>query len=59
MADEKQKINAVEAVEFIESILAQCSIYIQVPARRKVLDAMDVLRENVKKTAPPEKEAQD
>jgi len=36
-----------EDVEFIENILAQCSVYIQMEARRKVLASMDRIRKAV------------
>lgn len=43
-----------EAVDYIESILAGCSPYIQKQARRKVLEAMDIIGNDVQKNKPKE-----
>ena len=40
-------MEAPEAVEYSETVLAQCSAYIQRDARRKVLKAMDIIKASV------------
>ena len=53
--EEKVESNPEQDVEFIENILAQCSVYIAVEARRKVLEAMDNIRKAVKKSVAKDK----
>lgn len=36
-----------QAVEYIETVIAQCSVYMQRDARRQVLKAMDIIREGI------------
>jgi len=48
-----------EALNYLENILAQCSAYLQKDVRRKVLEALDIVGDNMKAPVKEEEKTPD